>query len=104
MSSSVIQEYYFWTRESSNANAEIDIVFPYKNLLLPVEVKAGAVGRLRSLHEYMDRTSHDIGIRLLSNQLSFQMVTTYANKSFKLINIPIYLAGKINHVLEKFDF
>ena len=104
VSSSVIQEYYFWTRESSNANAEIDIVFPYKNLLLPVEVKAGAVGRLRSLHEYMDRTSHDIGIRLLSNQLSLEMATTYANKSFKLINIPIYLAGKINHVLEKFDF
>ena len=43
----------FWTRENANANAEVDIVISHKNKLVPIEVKSGKKGRLRSLHEYM---------------------------------------------------
>jgi predicted AAA+ superfamily ATPase len=97
---SMLETFHFWVREESTANAEVDVVLPYKNLLIPVEIKAGAVGRLKSLHEYMNRTNHNIGVRLLHNKLSTETVTTNSNKIFTLYNLPIYLSSRIKDVID----
>ncbi|MES0341949.1 MAG: AAA family ATPase, partial [Candidatus Humimicrobiaceae bacterium] len=41
----------FWVREKKQSNAQIDYVVPFDNYVIPIEVKAGKAGRLRSLHE-----------------------------------------------------
>ncbi len=43
-------ELHFWAREARNSNAEVDYLVVADGAVLPVEVKSGAAGRLRSLH------------------------------------------------------
>jgi hypothetical protein len=69
--------------------------------LLPVEVKAGASGRLRSLFEFMDRTETRLAVRVLDNQFSTETLQTIKGKTFQLVNLPLYAVGKIREVLAK---
>ena len=50
----------FWTAESSRANAKVDFIVGD----VPVEVKAGADGTLRSMHQFLARGGGRLGIRL----------------------------------------
>jgi len=40
---------HFWVREKKQSSSEVDIVFPYKNKIIPIEIKSGSEGRLKSL-------------------------------------------------------
>jgi len=91
-----------WVREKKQSNAEIDFVLPSEYGLIPVEVKAGAVGRLRSLHQFMDLVEHPFAIRLYGDKLSIHSVKTISGKPFHLLNMPYYLAGRLNDYLEWF--
>jgi len=76
---------HFWVRENANANAEIDVVFKYKQHVIPVEIKSVAKGSLRSLHEFIDRVEHTFCIRLLANELNIEASKTRTNKDFTLL-------------------
>ncbi len=86
---------FFWTRESSNANAEVDLLIQYKNMAIPVELKSGAKGSLKSLHEYMERCNHTLAFRLLANKFNIEKSQTKSGKQFTLVNLPYYCAGKL---------
>ncbi len=86
---------HFWVREKVNTSSEVDLIYPHEQYLIPVEVKSGAQGRLRSLHQFMDRTNHSYAVRLLSNKLSVEKVTTPEGKPYTLLNMPYYLATRI---------
>jgi predicted AAA+ superfamily ATPase len=43
-------EIYYWSREAKSSTAEVDFIFEYKGKILPVEVKSGASGKLKSMH------------------------------------------------------
>jgi hypothetical protein len=40
---------FFWIREQKNSSAEVDYLIAVGSSILPVEVKAGSIGSLRSL-------------------------------------------------------
>jgi predicted AAA+ superfamily ATPase len=86
---------HFWVREKANSSSEVDIIYPFEQYLIPIEVKSGASGRLRSLHQFMDRTNHPYAVRLLSNKLSVEKVITPEGKPYTLLNLPYYLATRI---------
>ncbi|MCU0285610.1 MAG: DUF4143 domain-containing protein [Acidobacteria bacterium] len=92
----------FWVREQKQSNAEVDFVLPYKHYVLPLEVKAGKTGSLRSLHQFMDRVNHPYAVRLYSGSLQVSEVTTPGGKTFKLLDLPYFLAGKIYEYLHWF--
>lgn len=92
----------FWVRENSNANAEVDIVYEYRSMLIPLEVKSGAKGRLRSLHEFIDRVDHNYGIRIHANKLSIEEGSTRTGKVYKLLNLPYFCIGRVEHYIEWF--
>jgi predicted AAA+ superfamily ATPase len=85
----------FWVRENANSNAEVDMVLPMGKYLIPVEVKSGKQGRLRSLHEFMDRADHPFAIRLLANRFSVEEAKTPGGTPYYLVNLPYYLAAKL---------
>ncbi len=87
---------HFWVRENANANAEVDLVIKYERHIIPVEIKSGAKGSLRSLHEFIDRVDHTIGIRLLANKVKVESSKTRTNKHFTLLNLPYFLGSKLN--------
>jgi predicted AAA+ superfamily ATPase len=92
---------YFWTREK-DADAEVDFVYPFKGKVIPVEVKSGAKGHLRSLHEFIDRADHTVAVRVSSNPLKIEDAITRTGKSFRLLNLPFYLVHRIEDYLEWF--
>lgn len=85
----------FWVRENANSNAEVDMLISSKGLVFPIEVKAGAQGRLRSLHQYIDRTDLPFAIRVLQNKLSIEKVKTPSGTPYTLINLPVYLTSRL---------
>ena len=90
----------FWVRENHNSNAEIDNLFIGKDFVLPIEIKSGHSGRLRSLMQYIDEANIDRGIRLSANSFSKENIKTLAQKPFTLFNIPYYHATKIDDYLK----
>ena len=100
VSHSLLEKTLFWVRESTDANAEIDLVIDWQGLVIPIEIKAGSTGKLRSLHEYMDRCTHNLAVRLLANNFSVETIKTPKGKSFQLVNLPIFAAAKIREVLD----
>lgn len=48
------QSLYYWHREAKNSNAEVDFVIAQNSHLIPIEVKAGSAGRMRSMHLYLE--------------------------------------------------
>lgn len=90
----------FWVRDEKGTTSEVDIVFPYHQILVPIEVKSGASGTLRSLHEYMDRVSHDIAVRIYAGKLSLERITSRAGKPYNLLNLPYYLTSQIHQYID----
>lgn len=46
------KQLYYWSRDAKNSNAEIDYLIQREGKFIPVEVKDGPSGKLRSLHLY----------------------------------------------------
>jgi uncharacterized protein len=86
---------HFWIREKKTSDAEVDYLFPYEGKLIPVEVKSGGEGKLRSLHLFMDSVPHDIAIRFYAGEVSITNAATPNGKSFRLLNLPYYLVSQI---------
>ena len=57
-------ELYYWHRDALNATAEVDFVMQHGNGVLPVEVKAGLRGSMKSLRLFMAEKHIDIGVRV----------------------------------------
>lgn len=45
---------FYWHREAKQSNAEIDFIFIKDNVIVPVEVKSGSTGRMRSLQLFLE--------------------------------------------------
>lgn len=87
----------FWTREGgAKSSAEVDYLLPTARGVLPVEVKSGAAGSLRSLHRYLAEAEWKLGIRLSSAPGGSEdlKVDLGAGRilSYRLLSIPLYLA------------
>jgi len=85
----------FWVREKKQSSAEVDLVIPYEDYLIPVEIKAGKTGTLRSLHQFINHAPHYFAVRLYAAELNFQKTETIEGKKFVLLNLPYFLASKI---------
>ncbi|MCP5051835.1 MAG: ATP-binding protein [bacterium] len=92
----------FWVREQKQSNAELDFVVPYRHYAVPLEVKAGKTGSLRSLHQFVDRSPHEYALRLYAGPLQISEVSTMEGKPFKLLDVPYFLTGKINEYIQRF--
>ncbi|HLP14681.1 MAG TPA: AAA family ATPase, partial [Bacteroidota bacterium] len=96
LQSSPMSALNFWTREEKQSNAEVDFVWRHEDLLIPIEVKSGAEGRLRSLHQFIDRAPHPYAVRICSGKFSVNQSKTISGKHFILINLPFYLISRLD--------
>jgi hypothetical protein len=99
---SVLHGLHFWVREKKQSNAEVDFILPFGDYLIPIEVKSGAAGRLRSLHQFIDQAPHPYAVRFYSDEVFIDTVKTTAGKPFFLLNMPYYLIGKLDDYLAWF--
>ncbi|MEO6539812.1 MAG: hypothetical protein ABIN74_02430, partial [Ferruginibacter sp.] len=83
--------------------AEVDYLFRYKEKLVPIEVKSGSTGTLRSLAMFMDMAPHNIAIRFYAGEILISTITTPGGKTVHLLNLPYYLVSQIEKYLEWFE-
>jgi predicted AAA+ superfamily ATPase len=100
---SVVRGLAFWVREKSSSSAEVDYLFSYKEKLVPVEVKSGATGTLRSLLVFMDVAPHSMAVRFYAGEILISTITTPSGKTVHLLNLPYYLVSQIEKYLEWFE-
>ncbi len=99
MESSVVADLHYWTREDPNTQSEVDFVYKYHDMVIPVEVKSGTSGRLRSLHQFIERAPHPYAIRFYSGMFRVEDAVTLTSKKYTLISIPFYLINQIDNIL-----
>ena len=95
-------ELYYWHPPKSEAQAEIDFLYVHGNEIIPVEVKSGSNGSIKSLHSYIIKKQAQRGIRISSNKPLVEQLTARQNKierEFELINLPFYLLNQIERLL-----
>ncbi len=95
----VLNELHFWVREKTDSTAEIDFVCAFDGKIIPIEVKSGETGRLRSLHLFMDLAPHQMAVRFYAGKLKTDLVKTFSGKEYTLLNLPYYLAGQLDKYL-----
>jgi predicted AAA+ superfamily ATPase len=92
----------FWVREKTQSSSEVDLVISYKNRLIPIEIKSGATGSLKSLHQFIDRTNHHYAIRMYAGDFKIEKTKTPNKTPYFLMNLPYYLGTKIEKYIEYF--
>jgi predicted AAA+ superfamily ATPase len=93
----------FWVRDKAQASSEVDLVFPYQNKLIPIEIKSGATGSLKSLHEFIERSNHHYAIRIYAGKFKIESHRTpKKNKLYHLMNLPYYLGTQLPKYIDYF--
>ncbi len=93
---------FYWQRIGGRLG-EIDYILQSGAKIVPIEVKSGASGSMKSLHQFMADKKHDLAIRCDLNPPSVQDVSVKTTQGqpvkYRLISLPVYLAEKIPNIL-----
>lgn len=84
-------ELHYWAREKKSSSAELDYVSSIANQVIGVEVKAGKIGILKSLHLFMQEKDHPLAVRFNSEKPSL-------SKKDRLLSLPLYLAEEFQRL------
>ena len=96
-------ELHYWVREKKTSSAEVDYVIARGASIVPIEVKAGKGGTLKSLHLFLRERRLSLGIRLNAEPPSLLDLKTALshgrNVSYRLMSLPLYLVGQVRRLL-----
>lgn len=82
---------YFWCREKKSSMAEVDFIITVGSHIIPIEVKAGATGQLKSLHLLMAEKKLPLGVRVSQHPLTFDG---------NILSVPMYMVSQISPLVE----
>jgi hypothetical protein len=63
---------HYWAREARTSNAEVDYLVAHGTRVIPLEVKSGKTGSLRSLHAFLKQYDAPCGIRVAQQPQGWQ--------------------------------
>ena len=99
---------FYWHREAKNANAEVDYLCTHENNVIPVEVRAGTSGSLKSIQMFLAEKNRRFAVRFNMDQPSLGSFSSdigdkkgVKNISFTLLSLPLYLAGQTDRLLRE---
>ena len=90
---------YYWLRHEKGSNAEIDYIIQHGDQVIPIEVKAGSAGSLKSLHLFMGMKKFSLAVRInsaLPSEMDVKIKDQLGNDvSYLLLSLPFYLIGQM---------
>lgn len=92
----------FWVREKAQSNAEVDLLYAYGKFVIPIEIKSGSTGSLKSLHQFIEAADHPYAIRMYAGALKVEQAITPNKKPYLLMNLPYYAGTALLHYIEWF--
>lgn len=97
----------YWLREGKSANAEVDYVWSRGNWIVPVEVKAGKSGSLRSLQQFVLHKRPPVTVRFDLNVPSLHRVSHTARTAdgtsqvtYDLLSLPLYAVEELPRLID----
>ncbi len=86
---------HFWVREAKNSQAEVDYLVAAGSRVLPIEVKSGADGRMKSLRSFLSsHPASPLGVRLHVGQ---------PHREPDVLHLPLYAAGAVERIVAKIE-
>jgi len=100
-------ELYYWAREKKAASAEVDFVIAdSKRRIIPIEVKSGSTGSMRSLQIMVFEKSLCHAVRFNSEPPSIfheERRTILGDAKYNLYSLPHYLSGQVVRLMNELD-
>jgi len=98
---------FYWLREGKKGNAEVDFLLQCAGRIVPVEVKAGAGGSLKSLHQFVAAKDSPVALRFDLNPPSVQTVEhavvtpdgRTAALKYRLCSLPLYMVEQASRIV-----
>jgi hypothetical protein len=98
-------ELYYWVREAKSSSAEVDYIISSGSKIIPIEIKAGKTGRLKSLHQFINEKGIRAAVRInLAKPSVFQdsnKLTGGQTVEYRLLSIPFYLIGQVRRLINE---
>ncbi len=92
----------FWVRDVKYSSAEVDLVQMIDGKVIPIEIKSGRSGKLRSLHQFITQSEHPYAVRIYGGMFSIEKTSAVSGKPFLLMNLPYYLGTQLRKYLSYF--
>ena len=100
-------ELYYWAREARNAAAEIDYLMTPGSRIVPVEIKAGTTGTLKSLHQFLSEKRRDFALRFNADAPSLlrdaKRLSDGAMIEYVLLSLPLYMVGQARRLVREVE-
>ena len=87
---------FYWLREGKSGNAEVDFLIAADRSVIPIEVKSGKSGTLKSLEYFVGTHDSPLAVRFDLNKPHFQ------KDPYPLLSLPLYMARRSHHIIENF--
>ena len=99
---------HYWLRHARAGNAEVDYVISRGDWIVPVEVKAGRSGSLKSLFQFAHEKRPPLAVRFDANPPSLQTVrhavragNAAAPVTLRLLSLPLYAVEALPRLIDR---
>lgn len=81
---------FYWDRQREGGSSEVDFVVNMANQIIPIEVKAGSAGKLKSLLQFLTVKNSKIGVKISEAPLSLDR---------NILSVPFYLIHQLTRLI-----
>ena len=93
---------YYWQR-GGGRQGRVDFLVQLHGAIVPVEIKSGTAGSMKSLHQFMHDKGLPIAVRCDANppsSMTIDVATTLGQPvAYDLISVPLYLCSSLPDIL-----
>ena len=100
-------ELHYWLRHARRGNAEVDYVISHRGWIVPIEVKAGRSGSLKSLLQFVHEKRPPVAVRFDANPPSLQTVSHAIRTAegaedvtARILSLPLYAVEALPRLLQ----
>ena len=98
-------ELYCWMRQKNGTSSEVDYVIQQGSNIIPVEVKAGTTGSLKSLQVFVAQKGTELALRFNSDMPSIveaeSNIKDHEKRKYRLLSLPFYMIGQAKRILKE---
>jgi len=95
---------FYWQRTGGRLG-EIDYIIQHGNQVVPVEVKSGPAGKMKSLHQFMEEKKLNLAVRCNLNLPSIEEIRVKTTLSrpvaYRLFSVPLYMSEQLPRLIEQ---
>jgi predicted AAA+ superfamily ATPase len=95
---------FYWQR-TGGRQGELDFIWQHGPHIIPIEVKAGCAGSMKSLHAFMHAKQLPLAVRLDTNPPSVLdmdvRATTGEQARYRLLSLPLYMTETLPRAIDR---